>query len=74
MVELQNMTFQPVMFEKLFNTLRFLFCRRQYTESWNRIVELRAQIQAQLRLADTLKKISETAGFQSVRIIDDDLY
>jgi len=40
--------------------------RRQYTESWNRIVELRAQIQAQLRLADTLKKISETAAKHNV--------
>ena len=40
--------------------------RRQYTESWNRIVELRAQIQAQLRLADTLKKISEAAGADDI--------
>jgi hypothetical protein len=36
--------------------------RRQYAESWKKMQELRAQIQAQLKLADTLKKISETAG------------
>jgi len=36
--------------------------RRQYAESWRKMQELRAQIQAQLKLADTLKKISETAG------------
>ena len=36
--------------------------RRQYAESWSRMVELRAQIQAQLRLADTLRKITQTAG------------
>ena len=39
-----------------------LFFRRQYAESWKKMQELRAQIQAQLKLADTLKKISETAG------------
>ena len=36
--------------------------RRQYAESWRKVLELRAQIQAQLKLADTLKKISEAAG------------
>ena len=36
--------------------------RRQYAESWRKMQELRAQIQAQLKLADTLKKISEAAG------------
>ena len=36
--------------------------RRQYAESWRRMVELRAQIQAQLRLAHTLKRLAEHAG------------
>ena len=36
--------------------------RRQYEESMRKMQELRAQIQAQLKLADTLKKISEAAG------------
>ena len=36
--------------------------RRQYAESWRRVVELRAQIQAQLRLAHTLKRLAEHAG------------
>ena len=44
-----------------FPNISFPF-RRQYAESWKRMQELRAQIQAQLKLADTLKKISETAG------------
>ena len=36
--------------------------RRQYAESWRKMQELRAQIQAQLKLADTLKKLGEQAG------------
>ena len=36
--------------------------RRQYAESWRKMVELRAQIQAQLKMAATLKKIAEHAG------------
>jgi len=40
--------------------------RRQYAESWKRMQELRAQIQAQLKLADTLKRISETAEKNNV--------
>jgi len=40
--------------------------RRQYAESWKKMQELRAQIQAQLKLADTLKKISETAGIGDI--------
>ena len=36
--------------------------RRQYAESWRRMVELRAQIQAQLKLAETLRKLAEHAG------------
>merc|ERR1712055_710378 len=50
--------------------------RRQYAESWKRMQELRAQIQAQLKLADTLKKISETAEKNNVDLgvnIADDL-
>lgn len=35
--------------------------RRQYAESWRKMQELRAQIQAQLRLAETLKRLSEHA-------------
>merc|ERR1719220_2337109 len=35
--------------------------RRQYAESWRKMQELRAQIQAQLKLADTLKKLGEQA-------------
>lgn len=35
--------------------------RRQYAESWRKMQELRAQIQAQLKLADTLKKLGEHA-------------
>ena len=33
--------------------------RRQYAESWRKMQELRAQIQAQLKLADHLKKLGE---------------
>ena len=36
-------------------------CRREYAESWRKMQELRAQIQAQLKLADTLKKLGEQA-------------
>ena len=39
--------------------------RRQYAESWRRMVELRAQIQAQLRLAHTLKRLAEHAGVKT---------
>jgi len=35
--------------------------RREYAESWRKMQELRAQIQAQLKLADTLKKLGEQA-------------
>ena len=37
-------------------------CRRKYAESWRKMQELRAQIQAQLKLADTLKKLGDQAG------------
>merc|ERR1712173_243965 len=33
--------------------------RRQYAESWRKMQELRAQIQAQLKLADHLRKMAE---------------
>ena len=36
--------------------------RRQYAESWRKMQELRAQIQAQVKLAETLKKLSDNAG------------
>ena len=39
-----------------------LIYRREYAESWRKMQELRAQIQAQLKLADTLKKLGEQAG------------
>ena len=45
--------------------------RRQYAESWRKMVELRAQIQAQLKLAATLKKIAEHAGLSSLVICCD---
>ena len=38
------------------------FYRREYAESWRKMQELRAQIQAQLKLADTIKKLGEQAG------------
>ena len=36
--------------------------RRQYAESWRKMQELRAQIQAQLKLADHLRKLGEAGG------------
>ena len=38
--------------------------RRQYAESWRKMQELRAQIQAQLKLADHLRKLGESGGFK----------
>ena len=38
-----------------------ILSRRKYAESWRKMQELRAQIQAQLKLADTLKKLGEQA-------------
>ena len=40
--------------------------RRQYAESWRKMQELRAQIQAQLKLADTLRKLGEHAGTKGI--------
>ena len=39
--------------------------RRQMVENLRRMQELRAQIQAQVKLAETLKKISDNAGRRS---------
>lgn len=39
-----------------------IMSRRQYEESWKKMQELRAQLQAQLRLADTLRKLGEQGG------------
>ena len=36
--------------------------RRQYAESWRKMQELRAQIQAQLKLAATLRQMADAAG------------
>ena len=36
--------------------------RRQMVENLRKMQELRAQIQAQIRLAETLKKLSDNAG------------
>ena len=39
-----------------------ILLRRQYEESWRKMQELRAQIQAQLRLAEHLRKLGEQGG------------
>ena len=39
--------------------------RRQYAESWRKMQELRAQIQAQLKLADHLRKLGEAGGIST---------
>ena len=36
-------------------------------ENLRKMQELRAQIQAQLKLADTLKKLNENAGYENPR-------
>ena len=38
------------------------FNRRQMVENLKKMQELKAQIQAQMKLAETLKKLSENAG------------
>ena len=38
------------------------FYRRQMVENLKKMQELKAQIQAQMKLAETLKKLSENAG------------
>merc|ERR1719270_27391 len=42
--------------------------RRQYAESWRKMVELRAQIQAQLKLAETLKRLAEHAESHNLEL------
>ena len=39
--------------------------RRQYAESWRKMQELRARIQAQLKLADHLRKLGEAGGIST---------
>ena len=50
-----------------FTTTIIELVRRQYAESWKKMQELRAQIQAQLKLANTLRQMADQAG--KVRII-----
>ena len=45
--------------------------RRQYNETWRKMQELRAQIQAQLKLAATLKQV-RTRG--ELKVIDTKYY
>ena len=45
-----------------------ILARRQYEESWKKMQELRAQIQAQLRLADHLRKLGEQGGWMFICI------
>jgi len=40
--------------------------RRQYAESWRKMQELRAQIQAQLKLANTLRQMADQAGKNNI--------
>ena len=47
--------------------------RRQYNETWRKMQELRAQIQAQLKLAATLKQVRtrselKVAFFEKIRL------
>ena len=41
--------------------------RRQMVENLRRMQELRAQIKAQVKLAETLKKLSDNAGMRLVK-------
>ena len=45
-----------------FTTTIIELVRRQYAESWKKMQELRAQIQAQLKLANTLRQMADQAG------------
>lgn len=45
-----------------FTTTIIELVRRQYAESWRKMQELRAQIQAQLKLANTLRQMADQAG------------
>ena len=42
--------------------------RRQYHESWKKMSELRAQIQAQLKLAATLRQMADQAGKNNIEL------
>ena len=42
----------------------FISFRRQMVENLRKMQELKAQIQAQIKLAETLKKLSDNAGIQ----------
>jgi len=42
--------------------------RRQYAESWRKMQELRAQIQAQLKLAAMMKQMADAAGKNNIEI------
>ena len=52
-----------------FHGLKNLCTRREYADSWRRMQELRAQIHAQLKLADTLKKLGDHAGIDRKSLI-----
>ncbi|XP_023324781.1 TWiK family of potassium channels protein 7 [Eurytemora carolleeae] len=51
-----------------FTTTIIELVRRQYVESWRKMQELRAQIQAQLKLADTLRKLGEHADKNNLEL------
>ena len=42
--------------------------RRQYAESWRKMQELRAQIQAQIKLAATLRAVADQAGKNNIEL------
>ena len=52
-----------------FTTTIIELVRREYAESWRKMQELRAQIQAQLKLAQTLKKLGDHAGSDKTYLI-----
>jgi len=49
-----------------FTTTIIELVRRQYAESWRKMQELRAQIQAQLKLANTLRQMADQAGKNNI--------
>jgi len=51
-----------------FTTTFLELARRKYAESWRKMQELRAQIQAQLKLADTLRKLGEHADKNNLEL------
>ena len=48
--------------QKVIYSMIVAFYRRQMVENLKKMQELKAQIQAQMKLAETLKKLSENAG------------